>query len=104
MAAKRGVKVQDVPGCEYHTFHDERTGKVERTGPCNGYCRIMADLQGGLPLTNFLCKLMDYSNADLAKADAKKAAKLYGIKLEHAQGYIDVERQLRNVKPERKAA
>jgi hypothetical protein len=83
---RKSAKI-DVPGCEFHTAKDDKGNSI-RTGACNGYCRVYADLQGKLPLTEFLKKLLAYSDEDLTKADAGKAAKVYGINREHAAGYI----------------
>lgn len=93
----RRAKDMDVPHCEFHTFVDERTGKEGRTGPCNGHCRFIDATKGGFPLSNFLVKLLGYGDDDLAKADAKKAARLYGINQEHAAGYIRLEQQRRGL-------
>ena len=93
----RRAKDRDVPHCEFHTYYDDRTGEEGRTGPCNAFCRLTAEINKGLPLTNFLLKLMGYGDADVKKADPKKAAKLYGINEEHAAGYIRLELQSRGL-------
>lgn len=91
-----GIKA-DVAGCEVHTRRDDRTGDLIRLGPCNGGCRLAEKLKGGLPLSQFLVTLLNYTDEELRKANAKKAARVFKINEAHAEGYIRMQRELRNV-------
>ena len=68
-----------------------------RVGPCNGACRLAEQLKGALPLTQFLKKLMHYTDDELRAADAKKAARIFKIEEAHAAGYITMFREQRNI-------
>ncbi len=50
-----------------------------------------------LPLTQFILKLLAYTPAQLAKASADKASQHYGIRIDHAEGYLRLERQVRGM-------
>lgn len=52
---------------------------------------------GPYPLTEFLVKLHGYRDEDLRKASAAKAVRRYGIKKEHAAGYIRLAQQMRGI-------
>lgn len=54
------------------------------------------------PLTRFLATLLDYKVGDLARADVDKAATHYGINPAHAAGYINQQRELRGIAPQRR--
>ena len=86
----------NVPGCPAHTAVDQRGDRI-RIKPCNSACVAVAEAQKGAPLTDFLCKLMKYKDADVAKADPDKAAAHYGISRDHAAGYIRLEKQQRGI-------
>lgn len=93
----RGRKPKyDVPGCPTHETVDQHGNRL-RTGPCTGFCRIAAELNGRLPLTQFLIKLLSYGDEDLMKANAGKAASVYGVSKEHAAGYIRLEIERRGL-------
>lgn len=64
----------------------------------------MTALRSEYPLTRFLGTLLGYSEQNLARADADKAATHFGISPAHAAGYIDQQRQLRGIASRRRAA
>jgi hypothetical protein len=88
----------NVLGCPDHTWLDDRTGERFRSANCNAWCRAKQAQDG--PLTKFLIKLLKYKDSDLIKADASKAASVYGIDPKHAAGYIGMERERRGLKGE----
>lgn len=49
------------------------------------------------PLTNLLCRLFTYSDDQVRQASAERAAKHYGVSLDHAAGYIRLEREGRGL-------
>lgn len=87
----------NVARCPNCTVEDEVTGRLARLKDCTAICRTLDELRGGWPLTTFLVKLGQYSEADLAKADGKKAAKVFNISEAHATGYIALARELRGI-------
>lgn len=90
------MKIADVPGCLNCTTLDQRGDRFRRR-PCNAGCHAVNASSGPMPLTSFLCKLLTYKNADLLKADPKKAAKHYGIRADWAAEYIRLEKTQRGL-------
>lgn len=64
----------------------------------------MTTVRSEFPLTRFLGTLLSYTDRQLAGACPDKAAAHYGINRDHAQGFIDQQRELRGVVPLRRAA
>jgi hypothetical protein len=91
-------RITQVPTCEFHTVYDHVTRDLIRKAPCNSSCAVWAEAQRMSGLTRFLRHLMyRMSDAELKKASPAKAAKGYGISKEHAEGYIQLEREKRGL-------
>lgn len=91
-----------VRDCHVHTAMTDERQKVRqrvRLAPCNEYCEASAEMRKRkvYGLTDFLVKLLAYKDADVEKADPVKAAEVFGISVDHAAGYIRMEKEKRGL-------
>ena len=99
-------KVETTPegyvwACRFHTRVDDK-GTRFRVGKCVQACHIWREAENARGpdrgLDSLIVKLWGYSNDNLMKADAKKAAELYEVSEEHAAGYIKLEKLQRGLR------
>lgn len=55
--------------------------------------------RGKFPLDEMCDKLRSYTDGNLMKANARKASDRYGVREEHAAGYIRLEKEARGLVP-----
>lgn len=57
----------------------------------------MRPIVSQFPLTNLLCQLLCYTDEQVRKASPDRAVKNLGVRLQDAQGYLAIEKQIRGL-------